>query len=475
MTRRLMGLYRRSPPVLKAVAGSLFGFRLLRWRYGPETDALVAAALERDSWSTSDWEEWQRARLAELLERAATRVPYYREMWRARRANGDTRPVTELANWPILSKEALRNDPRSFLADDTDPRTLFRLTTSGSTGTPIVTWRSRDTTRAWYALVEARWRAWYGVSRRDRWAIIGGREVVPFERRRPPFWIWNAPLRQLYLSNMHIGRETAAAYLGALARHRVIHLYGYSSSLAELARHAVDLGLQAPRLRAIVSNAEPLTPAQREVLRRAFKCPVYESYGMSEAVIGASECEHGSLHLWPDAGVLEVVEEDSDRAVADGSVGRLICTGLLNCDMPLIRYAVGDRGSVFPGPLRCACGRGLPRLGSLDGRTTDVLTASDGRRVSFFGSAFYDLPVQEAQIVQTRRDEIVVNVVPAVDFAEQHEAELKRLMRTKLGDVEVKVRLVEAIERGPNGKFRAVINTALGTIPEDRPSDRART
>lgn len=466
----LSALYQRSPHFVKSLAGSLYGYRLRRWRYGPETDALVAEALARDTWTASQWHEWRAQRLALLLERAATRVPHYRELWRRRRAEGDARPVTDLANWPILTKEELRGDPRSFVADDVDPRKLFRLTTSGTSGTPIVTWRSHATTRAWYALVEARWRRWYGVSRSDRWAIIGGREVVPIDTKRPPFWIWNAALSQLYLSNSHISRDTAAAYVEALTHHRVLHLYGYSSSLAELARHVLELGLKPPELRVVVTNAEPLAPHQRDLIESAFGCPARESYGMSEAVAGASECEHGALHVWPDAGVLEIVADDADERVPDGAAGRIISTGLLNLDMPLIRYAVGDRGALSAEREACACGRTLPRLASVEGRTTDNLIAADGQRVFWLNPVFYDLPIHEGQIVQVSLDKVVVNVVPAEGFSERDEDALKRRVQGRLGPLDVDVRRLAAIERGPNGKFRSVINAALGTIATERPS-----
>ncbi|MBX3143097.1 MAG: phenylacetate--CoA ligase family protein [Trueperaceae bacterium] len=455
--KTLMAIYRRSPPFVQALAGSLYGYKLRRWRYGPETDAQAAEAVARERWAPSQWSAWQSERLAKQLERAATRVPYYREQWRQRRAAGDQSSVTDLANWPVLTKEALRSDPSSFLADDVDPKRLFRLTTSGTSGTPIVTWRPRETMQSWYALMEARWRGWYGVTRHDRWALVGGRLVVEVARTKPPFWIWNAGLNQLYLSNLHITRDNLPAYLDALRRYRIVHLYGYSSSLAEIARHALDLGLSAPRMKVVVTNAEPLTPGQRDVIERAFGCPARESYGMSEAVAGASQCEHGSLHLWPEAGVLQVVDDDG-RLLPDGQVGRLLATGLLNTAMPLIRYEVGDRGALSAETELCACGRTLPRLARVEGRTNDSLVAEDGRKVFYFQPVFFDLPIHEGQIVQESRSRVVVKVVPATGFGERDEAALKSRVRERLGRVDVEVQRVERIERGPNGKFKAVMS-----------------
>src|SRR6202040_3103570 len=100
-------------------------------------------------------------------------------------------------------------------------------------------------------------------------------------------------------------------------------------------------------------------------------------YGMAEIVAAASECESGSLHQWPEVGRIEVLHDDSDER-AEGGGGRLSCTGLLNADMPLVRYAIGDRGALVASDPVCRCGRALARLAAIDGRSDDVILTPDG-------------------------------------------------------------------------------------------------
>ena len=125
----------------------------------------------------------------------------------------------------------MRAQPRAFVADDCDVRRMLREQTSGTTGKPLVLWRSRRTLEQLYALSAARTRLWHGVTGNDRWAMLGGQLVVPVEQARPPFWVWNAALRQLYLSSYHLARELIPYYLDALARYRIVYLYGYASSM----------------------------------------------------------------------------------------------------------------------------------------------------------------------------------------------------------------------------------------------------
>ena len=452
MTPGLLGLYRRLPYPLRVLAASARGQTLRRWRYGPETDRLVAEALERESWGPSRWETWRRDRLSALLDRAATRVPYYRELWAARRRRGDRRPWDDLANWPILEKAALREAPAAFVVEDRDPRRMYHEHTSGTSGTPLDLWWSRETVRAWYALFEARCRLWHGVSRRSRWAILGGQLVAPVGRRRPPFWVWNAPMNQLYLSSYHLAPDLVPHYLDALKRHRVRYLWGYPSALHELARGALEAGRDDLGMVVALTNAEPVFDYQRRAIEAAFRCPVRETYGMAEIVAAASECPAGRLHIWPEVGWVEIAEGPADEA------GELIATGLLNADMPLIRYRVGDRARPGLESAPCPCGRKLPTLAAVEGRVDDVLYTPDGRPVGRLDPVFKaNLPVREAQIIQETLGRIRVRYVPDADFTPEAGRSIVSLLQARMGGVEVILESADAIPRTSNGKFRSVI------------------
>lgn len=453
---RLLTLYHCLPPPARNLAASLRGYYLRSWRYGPETERLVEEALERERWSPEQWKRWQEERLAYVLHRAATRVPYYRQQWSERRRRGDTASWELLENWPILEKEPLRAHPQAFVADDCNIRRMFHEHTSGTTGKPLDLWWSRETVRAWYALFEARWRRWYGVSRYDRWAILGGQLIVPVSQTRPPFWVWNAALHQLYMSSYHLSPATFSHYLDALRKHRIVYLLGYTSALYELACGALDLGRDDLTLRVVIANAEPVYPYQREAIEKAFHCPLRETYGMAEIVTAAGECEAGRLHLWPEVGWIEILADGSP--VSPGNYGDIVATGLFNADMPLIRYRIGDRGALDITTDACSCSRTLPVLAGIEGRSDDVLYAPDGRRIGRLDPVFKaHLPIREAQIIQETLDRVRVRYVPADGFGAADARSIVERLQQRMGDVEVILEATDAIPRGPNGKFRAVV------------------
>jgi phenylacetate-CoA ligase len=448
-------LYHQVPSPLRSVVASARGLQLRRWRYGRDTEPLVDAALARDSWTAAQWREYVDTRVARMLYDAAANVPYYREQWSARRAKGDRSSVERLENWPILRKDTLRSHPRGFVSDKWAGRRLFADHTSGTTGTSVTLWCPRRTVREWYALFEARSRRWYGTSRHDSWAILGGQLVTPQAQRQPPFWVWNAPLKQLYMSSYHLAPDLVQHYLTALSRYRVRYLYGYASALYSLAEGIRERGLPDLNLKVVITNAEPLYDYQRRVIASVFRCPVRETYGMAEVVMAGGECEHEQMHLWPEAGYVEVVEDG--QRVPPGMTGELVSTGLLNPAMPLIRYAVGDRGSLAVNT-SCACGRTLPVIASIDGRSDDVLYTMDGRAIGRLDPIFKDaLPVREAQIIQEAINRIRIRYVPAADFTPAALESMTQRLRARLGPVEVCSEAVDRIPRTASGKFRAVI------------------
>ncbi|MEP7075254.1 MAG: hypothetical protein ABI878_05545 [Acidobacteriota bacterium] len=439
------------PPSTRSIVASIRGYYLGWWRYDKETEKRVEEALERDYWTESEWEKWQQNRLSVVLHRAANQVPFYREIWAKRRRDGDRSSYEYLENWHILEKSAVRRHGKDLVADDCNAKTMYRDRTSGTTGTSLDIWMTRETARYWYALAEARWRRWYGVSKNDRWAILGGQLVTPIRQTQPPFWVWNAGLNQLYMSSYHLAPSHLSYYVKALKKYRIRYILGYPSSLYSLAQAVKTENIKDIRLEVVITNAEPLYQHQKELISDAFGCPVRETYGMAEMVAAGSECTSGNLHQWLDAGVIE-----SEGNEGSGQPHEFICSGLINPDMPLIRYRVGDAGTFSSES--CGCGRTLPVITQIEGRNDDLLYTADGSRVGRLDPVFKDtFGIAEAQIIQRSLQEICVKYVPGITFEKTVELKIAGRIRERMGDVTVTFENVSRIPRSAAGKFRAVV------------------
>ncbi len=450
----ILPIYYKLPKSVRSVMATAQGVRLWWWRHAPPFERLTAEALERDSYSAEQWQVWRDTKMSFLLDHAARNVPFYRNSWQERRRSGDRASWHYIENWPVLEKESLRQTPTAFLADGVTPRRLLSLHTSGSTGKPLHIWQSRATLTSWYAQIEARRLRWFGMQLGEHWALLGGKLVAPVTQTKPPFWVWNATLRQLYMSSYHLADQWIPDYLDALKRYKVRYLWGYSSSLYALAQGALAAGRDDLKMAVALSSAEPVLDYQRAAINRAFGFTC-ETYGMTEIAAAASECQHGTLHEWPDTGYVELFEADTKVE----NSGDLVATGLINADMPLIRYRVGDRLTRLAQTQPCLCGRLLPAFGIVDGRSDDVLVTMDGRKIGRLDPVFKaDLPIREAQIIQEKRDRIRVRFIPTADYQPAAMAPIVEGIQARMGAVQVVLEPVSQIARGPNAKFKAVIS-----------------
>ena len=459
----LLDIFHRLPYPGKVVVASLQGYYLDWLRYGGDFEKRIAEIEKCERSSKEAIDAMVQAKLQLVLAQAFHHVPYYRNQWAERRRQGDQSDWRVLANWPILSKDEVRRSPRAFLAEN-HSWFLVKSQTSGTSGKPLLLWQGKEALRSWYAKSEVRLRRWYGVARGENWGIFGGQLVTEVAQKKPPFWVWNHSWRQLYLSSYHLSPDLIGFYLDALVEHKITYLLGYTSALVAVAQEMLARKRTDIRLKVVITNAEPLYPYQRKILEAAFNCPVRETYGMSEMTVAASECEHGRLHLWPMAGAVEIIE--NGQRVPNGEVGELVATGLINQDMPLIRYQTGDRGVLAPDP-SCPCGRNLPVLSHIDGRNDDVLYTTGGRAIGRLDTVFKaDLPVSEVQIVQKQLDSLVVRYVPTERYSDDSSRIIAERLRERMGPMRIEFECLEAIPRGPNGKFRSVVCELSGKHSE---------
>ena len=196
-----------------------------------------------------------------------------------------------------------------------------------------------------------------------------------------------------------------------------------------------------------------------------------DTYGMAEIAAAASECEQGRLHLWPEAGHVEIMADWADEVLPEGDAGRLVATGLLNADMPLIRYDTGDRATMAGDA--CACGRSLPVLRAIEGRADDVIVTPDGRAIGRLDPVFKaDLPIREAQIIQEEADVLRVLYVPTAAYTAHDGTMLVQRIHDRTGaGMTVILEEVAAVPRAANGKFRAVISR-VGARPATQEIER---
>jgi phenylacetate-CoA ligase len=363
-----------------------------------------------------------------------------------------------LSCFPLLEKQVIRESPGELVDPRTPTRRRVIISTSGSTGTPLRITSTVRARRLNYAFFDE-YLGSLGIGTGARKATIGARMIVPGEQTSPPFWVQSLVQPALYLSSYHVSERNLPHYIMALKRFQPEFIDCFPSAGSLIAQHLQRTGDKIEGLKAVLTSSETLTDTYRQNLEQGFGCPVYDQYGCAEMAVFAGQCRNGRYHVRPDYGVLEILADGKPAAV--GEEGELICTGLVNPAMPLIRYRIGDQ-AVWSG-VSCTCGLNTPILEGILGRRDDAVVTPDGRRISRLGHTFHGVPVLESQIVQDEVGHVTICVVPAQGFRKEHEAAMLTAIRTRLGEaLSVEVKRVSQIGRGPGGKLRTVVSRYRG-------------
>jgi phenylacetate-CoA ligase len=291
--------------------------------------------------------------------------------------------------------------------------------------------------------------------------ITGGRAGAPPHGLVYPDW--GPPVATAFRTGPSTVIDLATGVAGQAAwlrHHEPDYLLAYPSVLAALIEHCSRHGQRPARLKSVKTLGETVAPALRAACRGAWNVPVHDSYSSQELGYIAAECPASGLyHVMAESVLVEVLRADGTPC-GPGETGRLVVTRLHGFATPLIRYDLGDHAEAG-GP--CPCGRGLPTLARVLGRTRNLVALPTGeRRWPLVGFARYReiAPVRQYQLVQEALDEIAVRLVVERPLTAAEERALAAVIHESLGHP-FRLRFeyfADAIPRGPGGKFEEFVS-----------------
>ncbi|MDC6166100.1 phenylacetate--CoA ligase family protein [Paucibacter sp. XJ19-41] len=417
--------------------------------------------LERSQWlAPAELQALQLQRLNSLLAEVGQHVPYYRELFqRLGLTVGSFASLAELQQLPLLGKAEIRAHTEAMKS--TRGRSLARFNTGGSSGEPLIFFIGKE--RVSHD-VAAKWRAtrWWGVDIGDPEMVVWGSPIELGAQDRLRAWR-DRLLRTELLPAFEMNVAKLDGFVAAIRRKRPSMLFGYPSALSHIARHARERGVAMDDLGIQVAfvTSERLYDEQRGLLSEVFGCPVANGYGGRDAGFIAHQCPSGGMHLTAEDIIVELLDREG-RPVPLGTAGEIVVTHLATSDFPFIRYRTGDIAVMDE--RACACGRGLPMLKEIQGRSTDFVIAADGTVMHGLALIYIlrDLPgLRSFKVVQHSRELTEVLLVPEPGFDPGAPARIVEGFKKRLGvSVAVEVRLVDAIPTEKSGKFRYIVSHA---------------
>ena len=412
--------------------------------------------LERTQWlSRSELEAWQLERMQRLVQYAYDHVPYYRERYQREDIGpGDVKNLKDFQALPFLTKHEVNENLDSLVSPQFQGK-LHPNETGGSTGEPMRFFVDASF-YCWNVALEYRGRRWHGVQPGDKIAWVWG---AP---RDMPDWSWQKRLRaqimrHRYLNAFSMTEDKMQAYADMLVRWQPDMIRAYASAVSLFGQFVKERGITGIRPKFIETIAEKVTGPQRQLLEGVFKCPVIDCYGARELGNIAYQCEAGRLHVY-ETRHLEIVADG--EVVRPGQLGEVVVTSLTQFGMPLIRYK-NDDIAIYEAD-DCPCGRGLPVLREVVGRTHDYLVTADGQFVhgEFFAYTFRAKPeVVRYQVYQPDQKHVQVRLVCKQNVDSTWLKNVRRELNSRFGDsMVISIKLVDDIELTPAGKYRYIIS-----------------
>jgi len=420
----------------------------------------ILEELENDQWlNGEELEEIQWGKLKKLLKQASTHVPYYRELFRRRGI--DVRSISSMDDFrkiPYLTKNVINDNSRALITED-PLRKGYPSSTGGSTGTPLFfhcDWGAAPYRRA----NRLRQLRMAGVD-------IGARELI--------FWGFDQDISmkeriiravKSYFSNTRListfdmSESSMRKYASRERSFRPAFIVGYPSALVLFSDYCKKNSVHLHKPEAVITGGETLFPEQRELIEEVFAAPVFNSYGTREFADIAFECpEHRGLHIASDLHMIELIHR-SGRPAEVGEPGEIVITDLMNMYMPFIRYRTGDV-AVRSGSI-CSCGRGLPLLDRIEGRSFDSIRTPDGKSVGgfFWTRLSRAVPgIRRFQVEQKALNWIDFRIVPGRGWKDQYIEVLREKIKDCCGgSMHINFLLVEDIPLTPSGKSKFIIS-----------------
>jgi len=413
-----------------------------------------ASFLGRSQWWPRDQLlEFQWKELLCLLKWAYQSVPYYQEKYRTAGIRfDDIRTREDFAKLPVLTRSEI-NDNRERMCSIAYRGKLLPHATGGSSGSPTRFYRTIES-YDWRTAAKDRVYSWCGWTPGERSLYLWGAPVgeVPLSKRIK-VKAFESFHRQLVINTFSQTEQLWTDIYHHILRYRPSLIVGYVSSLAQFATFLKDRRLEIPCLKGVIGAAEPIYSAIRDHIQEGFHSPVFNTYGSREFMSIAGECSHHTgLHINSENIYLETMSNDEDAS-------ELLVTDLHNYGMPFIRYAIGDLASLDYSS--CACGRGLPKIRTLEGRVLDSLQMPDGRRIpgEFFPHLLKDIPeVRRYQVKQETLNVVVISAVLSRPLSPGSQALLKSEVLKVLGpSVRCEIKEVPEITLLASGKHRVTV------------------
>ncbi|MDX3772880.1 AMP-binding protein [Chromatiaceae bacterium AAb-1] len=435
-------------------------FRLHETIKGHSTYRMLAR-LEASQWRPAqEIAQEQQQRLQQFMQYISRHNPYYQTLFAEHHISADSiSTVADLARLPLLTKAMIKQHQQQLKSQPESA--LTRYNTGGSSGEPLIFFMGKNRISHDVA-AKLRATRWWQVDIGDPEVVLWG-SPIELNRQDQLKNLRDRLFRSYLLPAFELTPRHITHYLQQLQQIRPQMLFGYPSVLYQLALAAQQQQLDLHQLGIKVAfvTSEMLYDHQRQLIEQVFGCPVANGYGARDAGFIAHQCPAGSLHISAEDIIVEIIDQQGNVLPA-GATGEIVITHLQTGAFPFVRYRTGDIGTLSTAP--CSCGRGLPVLKDVSGRTTDFLLTDQGDKLHALSLIYIlrDIPeILKFKIIQQPSRQVDVRYIASQPLPDNIQQQIINALSQRLGaGINITLTAVTDIPPLQNGKYRYVESKA---------------
>ena len=434
-------IIKKSPNFIKSL---YYKFVPFRYRYGNVYGKTLDFLLESQYWDDDKLKEYQKEELRKLLTHCYNNVSYYRDIFIIKGWHPlDFKSIEDLKQFPVLTKEKIMRNPSMLIADNLRSKKGYPITTSGSTGDKLKFYVDDDCLKK-EAAFNMRAYIQQGAKMYDT-PSVWLRRYVPKDSNSS-LWYYDSELKRLYMSAYHLNDKTIGEYVKKINEGNYQTMCTYPSAAYIFACLCEENNLKLKTIEKIHTTSEVLLNQWYDKIEDVFNITPCGHYGQMEKVSFMNQIESSrDMKQNLEYGVDEFYDNE------DGTYG-LISTGFINYYMPFIRYRTEDTFVIKDGVVK-----------EVNGRSSDILISKDGSRlpgVNFYSWIDKKMPaIKMFQIIQKTDRDITFNYVQNESFTNDIENDIIEGLRSRLGDMNFTINMVDEIQRDPKSqKIRSIIN-----------------
>lgn len=449
-------IWENLPRPLKVLAGRALGILPVPLVLGKRFRHGLKFVEEAQWWPQEKSRAYQLEQVRRICTIAYEKSTFYRDLFSAAGfVPSAIRALQDMQRLPTIDRDTVNENLVGMLTVSPEAANVDYITTGGTGGVPLRFYIGAGRSFTEYSYLVSGWQR-VGYRLGVPMVVTRGRVVVPDRNGLPHEY--DPLFRHHYYSNFHMTEENMGRYLEHIRHIGPCFLHAYPSSVSNLARFMLRCKFgPLDNIRGILAESENVYPEQRRMVEEVFGCRYFSSYGHTEKLVAAAECERSTdYHVWPTYGYFELLAENGLPVTTPGERGEIVGTGFINQVVPFIRYRTGDFAT-YVGSKCDKCGREMLLITDIRGHNIqENLVAVDGSLITWSAVNMHDDTfdhVRQFQFYQDTPGAAVLRVVPSPTFQDKDIVAMQTNLGRKFnGRLHFAVKIVENIPLSKRGK-----------------------